>query len=140
MLLADSAREELQIGLRRGRAPGPEPEELLSALGLEGVADRPPSLLSSGETRRLALAAALVGGPDLLIIDEPAAGQHPQAREAMMSLARRPCGQGGALLFITHDVELVRRWADRIVVLREGEMAAQGSPLRANEANCLEDA
>lgn len=140
MLLADSARQEIEIGASsRARGTTP-PEELLSALGLAPVADHPPSLLSAGEMRRLCFAAALVGQPDLLIIDEPAAGQHPEARERMMSLAAQRCEQGGALLFITHDLELVREWAHRLIILRDGEIAAEGSPVAHNEVNAVEHA
>ncbi len=139
MLLADTARQEIEIGASSRTGSATPPEELLSALGLAAVADHPPSLLSSGEMRRLCFAAALAGRPDLLIVDEPAAGQHREARETMMSLAAQRCEQGGALLFITHDLDLVRRWATRIIVLRDGQITAEGSPVALRKAGTVED-
>jgi energy-coupling factor transport system ATP-binding protein len=140
MLLADSVRQELEIGARRDADSAPHADRLLSDLGLAGLAERPPALLSVGEMGRLALAAALAARPDLLIVDEPAAGQHAQARNAMMSLAAQRCKHGAALLFITHDIELVRTWADRVVVLREGEIAAEGAPVPCKEESPVEHA
>ena len=74
------------------------------------------------------------------MIDAPAAGQHPEARDTMMSLAAQRCQQGGALLFITHDVDLVRRWAGRVIILRDGEITAEGAPVARREVDTVEHA
>jgi len=140
MLLADTVRQEIELGASSRSEGAMRTEELLGTLGLEAVADHPPSLLSSGEMRRLCFAAALAGQPDLLMIDEPAAGQHPEARDTMMSLAAQRCQQGGALLFITHDVDLVRRWAERVIILRDGEITAEGAPVARREVDIVEHA
>jgi len=135
MLLADSVREEVEIGAAPERG-APDPAELLEALGLDALGHQPPSQLSAGEARRLSVAAMLAGAPDLMILDEPAAGLHPEARETVMSLAAERCRSGASLLLITHDADLVRRHADRVVVLREGCVVADGRPVAQGEATC----
>ena len=105
-----------------------DPDGLVDELGLRAVAETPYRRLSGGERQRLAFAVALVGRPDVLILDEPTAGLDPVARAAVrerMGEARR---DGRAILLTTHELVDVERLADRIAVLVAGRIVASGTP------------
>jgi ABC-2 type transport system ATP-binding protein len=104
------------------------PTALLDELGLRDVARTPYRRLSGGERQRLAFAVAVVGRPDVLILDEPTAGMDPEARaivRARIEAARR---DGRAVLLTSHDLADVERLADRIDILLAGRIVATGSP------------
>ena len=77
----------------------------------------------------MAIAAALAGDPDLVILDEPTAGQHPEALEIIEELVAYQVARGAGAVIITHDRDLVRRRADRVVVMRGGEVVREGWPV-----------
>jgi energy-coupling factor transport system ATP-binding protein len=129
LLLADTTREEIEIGAAQSDRGAPAPDELLEALGLAHLAGQPPSLLSAGEVRRLAIAAALAGDPELIILDEPTAGQHPEALAVVEELVADQVARGAGAVLITHDRDLVRRRADRVVIMRGGEVVTEGRPI-----------
>jgi ABC-2 type transport system ATP-binding protein len=96
-------------------------------LGLRSVASTPYRRLSGGERQRLGLALALVGRPEVLILDEPTAGLDPEARAVVRKLIAEQRAAGVAVLLTSHDLVDVERLADRIVVLVAGRVAASGT-------------
>jgi energy-coupling factor transport system ATP-binding protein len=134
MLFARTVREELLFGPRNLGLPIDDPDELaLAALrrtglaDLEAILDRPPLTLSFGQQKRLALAIGLALEPRTLILDEPSAGQDHRTADAFMaSVAAIPGLE--SLYFVTHDVDLALTHADRILVLRDGRIVADGPP------------
>jgi ABC-type cobalamin transport system ATPase subunit len=90
--------------------------------------DRSPLALSDGEKRRVALAAALAHQPDLLLLDEPTAGQDGPAREALAALFAALRAEGVAVLLATHDLEFAARHCGRWLVLAGGELLADAAP------------
>ena len=84
--------------------------------------------LSGGEQQRLALALALVGRPELLVLDEPTAGMDPAAKRRRASGSRALRAAGTTILLTTHDLGDVERLADRVAVLDRGRIVAEGTP------------
>ena len=105
-----------------------DPAELVDLLGLRSVAATPFRRLSGGERQRLALALALVGRPEVLILDEPTAGMDPEARAVVRGLIAEQRAAGVAILLTSHDLTDVERLADRIVLLVGGRVVATGTP------------
>lgn len=104
------------------------PDELLDLVGLRTVAGTRYRRLSGGERQRLGLALALVGRPEVLILDEPTAGMDPEARAATRAIVAGLRDAGVAILLTSHDLTDVERLADRICVIDDGRIVASGSP------------
>ena len=103
--------------------------ELLDFVGLTGAGDEIANSLPYGSQRRLEIARALASQPELLMLDEPAAGMNPQETDEMMSLIRRlPEERHVSVLLIEHDMKLVMGVSERIAVLDYGAKIAEGSP------------
>jgi energy-coupling factor transport system ATP-binding protein len=135
MLFARNVREELTFGPRNlGRdEAGFEAliADVLHRVGLDqepDILDRPPLTLSFGQQKRLALAVALALEPRTLVLDEPSAGQDHRSATAFMTEVQRIAGLE-SVYFVTHDADLALTYADRILLLREGRIVADGSPL-----------
>jgi branched-chain amino acid transport system ATP-binding protein len=117
------------------RAYTDEADALLERVGILDQAARACALLAYGDLKRVELAIALANRPRLLLMDEPTAGMGPRERSELMQLtselARR---EGIAMLFTEHDMDVVFHHAERILVLNQGELIADGSPaeVRAN--------
>ena len=129
LLFAPDLRQELQVTLRnlgRGAGAGLDPEEVLARFGLLEVAGRYPRDLSAGQRQRAALAAILVGRPEVLLLDEPTLGMDPMAEEDLARLLADLRREGAAVLVATHDVEFAARHAQRCVVLESGAVATSG--------------
>ena len=134
MLFARTVREELAFGPRNlGRDPATFDTIIDEALGrtaladLEGIRERAPLTLSFGQQKRLALAIALCLQPPTLILDEPSAGQdHRTANGFLAAVSSIPGLE--SLYLITHDVDLALTHADRILLMRDGELVADGPP------------
>ena len=105
-----------------------DPDGLLETVGLGRVARTRVRRLSGGERQRLALAVALVGDPEVLILDEPTAGMDPEARRDARALIAALRADGRAILLTTHDLGDVERLADRVVILSGGRIVADGTP------------
>ena len=101
--------------------------EVLALLGLADRADRPAGDLSHGETRLLDLAIALAGKPDILLLDEPMAGLGREEGHALIETLRTLKSRV-PLLLIEHDMDAVFALADRVAVLVEGSVVAEGTP------------
>ncbi|GHU65287.1 ABC transporter ATP-binding protein [Clostridia bacterium] len=109
---------------------------MLDTFGLAEHADTIASSLPYGQQRRLEIARALISGPKLLLLDEPAAGMNPTETQALMTTIRQVRNRFGvAILLIEHDMRLVMGICERLVVLDYGQVIAKGTPaeIRANE-------
>ena len=104
------------------------PAELLELVGLEGRADDRVKLLSGGQKRRLDLALALVGDPDVLFLDEPTTGFDPSARRQAWSTIKDLCALGKTVFLTTHFMDEAQALADRVAVMVEGRIVALGTP------------
>jgi len=102
-------------------------EKFLDKVGLSDKRDEFPSRLSGGQKQRVALAAALVGRPQVAFLDEPTAGLDPHARLDAWDLLRETRDTGCAVIVTTHSFEEAERLADHIVIVNRGSVAAQGS-------------
>jgi ABC-2 type transport system ATP-binding protein len=109
-------------------AGGRAPDELIETVGLAAVANTRVRRLSGGERQRLALAIALVGDPEVLILDEPTAGMDPEARRATRALVAGLRGEGRTILLTTHDLGDVEHLADRVAILAAGRIVADDAP------------
>lgn len=106
-----------------------EAEAILAEVGLDTLAEVPAGEVSHGDQRALELAIALAHEPKLLLLDEPTAGMAPGETARAMELVRRVVGERGiTLLFCEHDMDVVFGTADRITVLHQGALLAEGSP------------
>jgi ABC-type multidrug transport system ATPase subunit len=124
-----SARENVELFARLGGADDParSATALLEALGV--VDDgRPSGDLSVGLRQRLNLAVALLGAPDVLLVDEPTAALDERAREQFWALVAERRDAGGAVVFATQTREEPSRFASRVVMLEEGRVVAPGEP------------
>jgi ABC-2 type transport system ATP-binding protein len=104
------------------------PVEALDMVGLGGRERRTWRQLSGGEQRRLALALALIGRPEVVFLDEPTAGVDPQGRLAMRDVIRRLRDDGTTIVLTTHDLDEAERVADHVVIIDRGRLVADGSP------------
>ncbi|MEJ8570500.1 ABC transporter ATP-binding protein [Microbaculum marinum] len=100
----------------------------LERLGLIDHADAPAGNLSYGQKKLLEVARALTLAPTLLLLDEPAAGLNPNETEALSLLVRTLADEGLTILLVEHDMPMVMRVCDRIVVLDSGRKIADGAP------------
>jgi ABC-2 type transport system ATP-binding protein len=105
------------------------PDWLIAELGLGSCANAAYRRLSGGQQQRLSLAAAVIGRPDLVFLDEPTAGLDPQARLATWALIEGLRAAGAAVILATHYMEEAERLADHIVIVDNGRLAAAGTPL-----------
>jgi ABC-2 type transport system ATP-binding protein len=104
-------------------------DELLAEVGLTGAVARTRyRRLSGGERQRVGLAVALVGRPDLVVLDEPTAGMDVEARGATRELLGRLRGEGVTMLVTSHDLGDVERLADRVAIIDRGRIASLGAP------------
>ena len=113
-------------GLHRGPARA-RADELLVRFGLTAAATRAVSTYSGGMRRRLDIAASLLLRPALLFLDEPTAGLDPRGRAEVWEMVREVVAEGTTVLLTTQYLEEADRLADRITVLRDGRVAAEGT-------------
>ncbi|MBI1354694.1 MAG: ATP-binding cassette domain-containing protein [Acidobacteria bacterium] len=107
---------------------GLEPLEVLREVGLESKADAWVGKLSGGQKRRLEIACALVGRPELLFLDEPTTGLDPQARRQLWEVIRRLRAEGRTVLLTTHYMDEAEQLCDRVAIIDKGRVIALGSP------------
>ena len=153
LLFAESVREELFVTLRNhgvesgewrleiGDSEAPNLQSplstLLDRLGLADKADAYPRDLSVGERQRVALAAVTVTRPGALLLDEPTRGLDYGAKRGLEQLLVEWRDDGMAILVVTHDVELAAAIADRVVLMSQGEIIAEGAPAEVLGASPL---
>jgi branched-chain amino acid transport system ATP-binding protein len=102
--------------------------DLLRFVGIAQQAENYARNLPYGWQRRLEIARALALNPQLLLLDEPAAGANPQEKVELMKLVEKVRGQGVTILLIEHDMKVVMGISERILVLDYGEKIAEGLP------------
>ena len=102
---------------------------LLDIVGLTAHAKTPYKRLSGGQQQRLSLAAAVLGRPELVFLDEPTAGMDPQARHATWDLVTALKADGVAVILTTHFMEEAERLADHVIIIDHGRTVADGSPV-----------
>jgi len=111
-------------------------EDILELTGLSPVADTRISTLSSAQQRFLMIASALASDPQIVLLDEPAAGLVSHERKTLTDLIKAIRDRGVAVLVIEHHMALIMEVCDRIVVLNFGSKIAEGTPavIRSNQA------
>jgi len=120
-------REILHLYARFYRDPR-DPDDLLEQAGLAEVAATRYKVLSGGQKQRLGLALALLGRPELAILDEPTAGMDPAVKASTRQLIGDLRGEGTTVLLTTHELADVERLADRIAIVDHGRIVASGTP------------
>lgn len=111
-----------------------DPDELLDLLGLTEKADTAFKDLSGGQQQRLSIALALVGNPEVAILDELTTGLDPQARRDTWALIERIRDRGVTIVLVTHFMAEAERLADRVAVIHDGRVALTGSPAELTRA------
>ena len=128
VMLRRSALANIVYGLRLAGIAPTERElrarDVLEAVGLAALADRPARVLSGGEQQRLALARAWALQPDVLLLDEPTASLDPSAKREVENLLAEFAAQGMTLLMASHNLGQVKRLAQRVVYLEHGRVLA----------------
>jgi energy-coupling factor transporter ATP-binding protein EcfA2 len=128
-----TVREEIAFGLENlGVPPAEMPARIEAVLDVAGIADlaeRSPLALSGGQMQRVALAAVLAMRPPILVLDEPTAQLDPVGSREVFAAVQALAARGGTtVVLIEHKLEWIGRFADRVVVLAEGMVAADGPP------------
>jgi ABC-2 type transport system ATP-binding protein len=114
-------------------------QPLVERLGISAFAGTTVRRLSGGQRQRVALAAALVGRPEVAFLDEPSAGLDPHARLDAWDLLRQTRDTGCAVIVTTHSFEEAQRLADHVVIVNRGSVAAAGSIAELTGEGSLED-
>ncbi|WP_440772475.1 ABC transporter ATP-binding protein [Natronorubrum sp. DTA28] len=118
-----TARQHLEFAID-SKETDDDPRELLERVGLVDAIDKKAGGYSKGMSQRLMLAMALVGEPDLLILDEPSTGLDPNGAREMREIVREENARGATVFFSSHIMEQVEAVCDRVGILRDGEMVA----------------
>ncbi|KAB1192902.1 ATP-binding cassette domain-containing protein [Haloferax sp. MBLA0076] len=122
-----TGREHVEFAIESKEADD-DPDELLSRVGLDpDDAERRAGGYSKGMAQRLALAMALAGSPDLLILDEPSSGLDPAGAREMREIVRAEADRGATVFFSSHVLGQVEAVCDRVGIMREGELIAEDS-------------
>lgn len=130
--IAGSVFDEIAHGLRRQHLDEAEIKrrtlDLLDRFGLRERAHVHPFLLSGGQKRRLSVGTALVAGAPVLALDEPTFGQDRARADELLGLLRDLNRDGTTIIVVTHDMQLVAEYADRVAVMESGRVTATGTP------------
>jgi ABC-2 type transport system ATP-binding protein len=132
-----SVRENLALFARLERVPDPAGavDRMLDLTGLRPRAGDELGTLSGGNQQRVNIAVGLLAGPPVLLLDEPSSSLDPRQRERLWELiAGLARDEGTTVVFSTHDVGEARRYADRVLVLADGELLFAGTPDALEEA------
>lgn len=122
-----SGRNHLRILADGGGFPKERVQEMLSVVGLADAADRRVGAYSMGMRQRLSLAAAMLGDPPVLVLDEPGNGLDPQGIRDLRGLLRERAANGDTIFVSSHLLSEVEHLADEVVVLNKGRLVASGS-------------
>ncbi len=131
-LFCRSVSDEIEFGLKHLEMPVEQRKKVLSetleAVHLTDVRDEDPLFLSKGQRQRLAVAAVLALGPEIVIVDEPTTGQDYRSVTEIMNLLCELQRQGKTIVIITHDMTLVAEYCQRVVAFRNGRLSFTGTP------------
>jgi energy-coupling factor transport system ATP-binding protein len=127
VLFNETVRDEIAFTVRH-RGTEASPDWLIDVLSLTDFLDQDPRDLSEGQRLRAALAAVLVGNPRVILLDEPTRGMDGFQKQQLASLLRALRARGACIVLSTHDVELAASLANRVVLLGQGEVVADGTP------------
>ena len=128
-----TVRESLE--LYAGYYPSPRPvDETIEVVGLTGQRDQRAGKLSGGQQRRLDVALALVGDPELLFLDEPTTGFDPAARRGAWDVIAGLQHLGKTVFLTTHYLEEAATLADRVAIIKDGQIVAEGPPAELGAA------
>jgi ABC-2 type transport system ATP-binding protein len=117
------------IEMFRGYYPHPRPtDEIIDLVGLKPKQNTRITKLSGGQKRRIDVAIALAGDPDLLFLDEPTTGFDPAARRNAWTLVKNLADLGKTILLTTHYMDEAQFLADRVAIIRDGQIVAEGPP------------
>jgi ABC-2 type transport system ATP-binding protein len=119
--------------LERVPEPGSSVARMLELTGLGDRADDQVSELSGGNRQRVNIAIGLLAEPEVLLLDEPSAALDPRQRERLWEFILRLAGEGTTVVFSTHNIQEAERYAQRLVVLADGELLFTGSPRELEE-------
>jgi len=133
-----TVRENVRYFCRIAGAPAARAEEALASVRLESLGDRVARTLSGGEQARASLATALVGRPEVLILDEPTVGLDPLLRRDLWRTFHRLADEGAALLVSSHVMDEAAN-CDELVLLREGDILARATPDELRERTNTDD-
>lgn len=122
-----SGREQLKAFARLRGEPAKVADELLERVGLAADGHRRIGTYSKGMRQRLGLAQVLIGSPDLVLLDEPTSGLDPSARWEFYEIVKELSVRGAAVLLSSHALTEIEAHTDRILMLRHGELVAQGT-------------
>jgi len=130
--VTNSVYAEVAFSLRKDKRPESEvaakTEQLLDAFELADRRDQHPFLLSLGQKRRLSVASAIVKEQRILLLDEPTFGQDARNTFALLEKLEEWRARGTAIVMVTHDPDIVRRFATRVWEVEAGELRAERSP------------
>ena len=118
-----TGRQHLEYAVRSKDADA-DPVDVLDRVGVREAAERPASDYSKGMKQRLVLGMALVGEPDLLVLDEPTTGLDPNGAAEIRTILREERERGAAVFFSSHILEQVEAVCDRVAILQDGELVA----------------
>jgi len=121
-----TGREHIEFAIESKEADV-DPDAVLDRVGLAGDGDRKAGGYSKGMAQRLALGMALVGDPDLLILDEPSSGLDPAGAKEMRDIVREEADRGATVFFSSHVLGQVEAVCDSVGILRDGELVARDS-------------
>ncbi|MEM2083705.1 MAG: energy-coupling factor transporter ATPase [Nitrososphaerota archaeon] len=133
-IFSNTVEEEIAFGLKQIGLSKKEIDkkvsEILKIMGLEEYRYEDPSFLGKGQRQRLAVASILALEPKVLVIDEPTTGQDYAMIKDLMNLLTHLNNIGNTIIIITHDMEIAAEYAKRIIIMRNGRIIADDSPLR----------
>jgi ABC-2 type transport system ATP-binding protein len=128
--------ENLMLFARLERSPDPAAtvDRMLDLTDLGDRAGDQVSTLSGGNRQRVNIAIGLLGEPDVLLLDEPSSALDPRQRERLWEFILRLAGEGTSVVYATHHIQEADRYANRLVVLADGERVFDGSPRELEQA------
>ncbi|MHC1719150.1 MAG: ABC transporter ATP-binding protein [Clostridiaceae bacterium] len=132
-LFCNSVREEIEFGLRNKNLPEDvikrETEKALEIVELQDKQNEHPFSLSRGQRQRLAVATMLVANPNIIMLDEPTTGLDEKNLAGLLALMQEIIDNfGGTIIMVTHDMEVVSKYATRLVVVNHGQVVLEGNP------------
>lgn len=132
-LFSPTVREDVAFGPMNLGLPEDEIEERvaesLEKVGMSGYENRAPHHLSGGEKKRVAIAGILAMKPEIMVLDEPTTGLDPGTADGIIRILLELSREGITVMISSHDVEIISQFAERVFVLNNGELIAEGTPL-----------